>query len=73
MSFIKTAFFMKNVPGWERVLRLGLAAAAVIAAVMLGGTPGLLLGVAAAAFTATGLFGFCPMCALVGRRLPSQD
>ncbi len=63
--------YTKNVPGWERALRivigvlgLGWAAlnwqAALLPAV---------LGIMAATVAITGLFGFCPMCAMVGRKL----
>jgi Protein of unknown function (DUF2892) len=39
---------------------------------MPGTTAGYLIaGTGAVAFL-TGFFGFCPMCAMVGRRLPSQ-
>lgn len=44
-------FYVKNVQGWERVLRVVL---------------GLIV---AAGIVASGLVGFCPMCAMVGRRL----
>jgi hypothetical protein len=36
---------------------------------VLGGMWGSLLAVSAAGIVASGLFGFCPMCAMVGRRL----
>ncbi len=64
-------FFQKNLPLWERLLRvcLGLLVAGLgfLAAPDAGMTwvayaSGALLAV-------TGFFGFCPMCALAGRRL----
>ncbi|MYM29329.1 Protein of unknown function [Duganella sacchari] len=63
-------FYVKNVPGWERVLRvvLGLIVAAGALA-LLGGVWGTLLALSAAGIVASGLVGFCPMCAMVGRRL----
>ncbi|MFS2005672.1 DUF2892 domain-containing protein [Duganella sp. CT11-25] len=63
-------FYVKNVPGWERALRVvaGLIAMAIGYSV-LGGMWGSLLAVSAAGIVASGLFGFCPMCAMVGRRL----
>lgn len=63
-------FYVKNVPGWERVLRVlaGLLAAA-FGWFMLGGAAGVALALGAAGIVGSGLFGFCPMCALVGRRL----
>lgn len=63
--------YMKNVPGWERALRV-LAGLAMIA-YGLGGLPGsgagYLLAGAGAGAVLSGFFGFCPMCALAGRRL----
>ena len=46
-------FYVKNVPNRERMLRI-VAGGAAIGLTVLGGS---------------GLFGFCPMCAMVGRRL----
>jgi Protein of unknown function (DUF2892) len=65
--------FRKNLPGWERTMRI------VLGAVMIGyglvGLPAGSLGYAIAAggviAILTGFFGFCPMCAMVGRKLPS--
>ena len=72
-------FYRKNLPGWERAVRT-IGGVAMIAYGLLG-MPGLLsmpgtmtgyliAGTGAVAI-ATGFFGFCPMCAMVGRRLPS--
>jgi hypothetical protein len=62
--------YVKNVPNGERVLRVVLGAAAAGAALALvGGTAGWLLAASAGGLVASGLFGFCPACALVGRRL----
>ncbi len=61
--------YRKNLHSWEQVARVmvGIAAAA-------GGLwmwPDSLLGYAAAAsgvmFALTGIFGFCPACAMIGR------
>jgi hypothetical protein len=41
-------FYVKNVPGWERVLRV---------------VTGLIVAVSAAGIAASGLFGFCPTSA----------
>ena len=72
MSALKAAFFLKNISGWQRVLRLLLGAVGVAVGVGFGGPAGL-VGAASALFLAlTGVIGFCPMCALVGRRLPSK-
>lgn len=66
-------FYVKNVPTWERVLRVvtGLMVAAAALA-LLGGMWGTVLALSAAGIVASGLFGFCPMCAMVGRRLDKQ-
>lgn len=62
--------YVKNVPNGERVLRavLGLSAAGAALA-LLGGPVGWLLAASAVGLAVTGLLGFCPACALVGRRL----
>lgn len=63
-------FYAKNVPNAERVLRvLAGAVGAGLAVVFIGGTAGWLLAAGAAGLVASGLFGFCPACALVGRKL----
>lgn len=78
-------FYRKNLPGWERVMR-SVGGVVMIAYGLFGmpgplGVPGLLgmpgamagyliAGTGAVAIL-TGFFGFCPMCAMVGRRLPS--
>jgi len=64
-------FYFKNVPGWERVLRV-IAGLAMIACGLLGlkGLPiGYLLAGSGVLTMLTGFFGFCPMCAMAGRRL----
>ena len=63
-------FYVKNVPTWERVLRVmaGLAAAAW-GMLALGGLWGAVAALSAAGIVLSGLFGFCPACALVGRKL----
>ena len=68
-----SAFYVKNVPGWERALRLLLgAAAAAFALYSFAGPMGWLLAASAAGIAVTGLVGFCPMCAMVGRRLENK-
>jgi hypothetical protein len=70
-------FYRKNLPGWERVC--GRSGGVVMIAYGLFGMPGLLPGTMAGYLIAgtgavailTGFFGFCPMCAMVGRQLPS--
>ena len=66
-------FYRKNLPGWERAMRViggvGMIGYGLIG--MSGTTPGYLLAGAGLVAIATGFFGFCPMCAMVGRKLPS--
>lgn len=65
-----SAFYTKNVPSFERALRLVISVALVI-----GGLVGLvepwrpIVVAGGAAFALTGLFGFCPACAMIGRKL----
>jgi hypothetical protein len=64
-------FHVKNVPAWERILRVLTGVMALAFAAMSWGTSGIAVaaGVMGAALALTGLVGFCPMCAMVGRRL----
>lgn len=63
-------FYVKNVPGWERVVRVVAGLIAVIVGYsVLGGLWGTILALSAAGIVFSGLVGFCPMCAMVGRRL----
>lgn len=63
-------FYVKNVPTGERIVR-GVAgvAGAGLGVALLGGTAGWLVAAGALGFAVTGLFGFCPACAMVGRKL----
>jgi hypothetical protein len=63
--------YVKNVPGWERVVRLGMGAGLLGAAVIyFGASPtGWSVGGLGAMAAMSGLFGFCPACAMVGRKL----
>lgn len=67
-------FYVKNVPVWERWLRGVMGVALLIAPIAyLGWSPlGIALGVMGAMGVMTGLFGYCPMCAMVGRKLDSK-
>jgi hypothetical protein len=62
--------YVKNVPNGERAVRVvaGLAAVA-LGLLLLGGMGGWLVAAGAAGLVASGLFGFCPACAMVGRKL----
>ena len=66
-------FYAENLPGWERVVRTigGIAMIGYGLAGLSGTTPGYALAGAGVVAIATGFFGFCPMCAMVGRKLPS--
>ena len=69
-------FMERNVPGWERIVRIvtGLVAAGFGLWWMVSGA---LVGVVVIAsglgFAATGVVGWCPLCAMVGRTLPKTD
>jgi hypothetical protein len=66
-----TMWYVKNVPNGERVLRVlaGLAGAGASLAWLPAGWAW--TGAAAGAMTVlTGFVGFCPACAMVGRKLP---
>lgn len=67
-------FYVKNLPGWERTLRVVMGVMALAYAGMNWGTSALAvgLGLMGAVLALTGLFGFCPMCAMVGRKLDAQ-
>jgi Protein of unknown function (DUF2892) len=63
-------FYVKNVPNWERILRIVMGLMALGYAAMSWGSPlAVGAGVMGAVLSMTGLFGFCPMCAMVGRKL----
>lgn len=65
MLYLKT-----NLPGWERVLRVAMGIiVAVMAYQFAPGVIGSWIGVGTGVMLAvTGFVGFCPMCAMVGRR-----
>ena len=62
--------FTRNVPGWERATRallgIGLLAAAALMP-LTGWAPWAALA-AGATLIVTALAGFCPACAMIGRR-----
>ncbi|MFO1340932.1 MAG: DUF2892 domain-containing protein [Burkholderiaceae bacterium] len=64
-------WYVKNVPAGERVLRtLAGAVAAGVSLAWLAAPWGWLGAASAAGLALSGLVGFCPMCAMVGRKLP---
>lgn len=63
--------YRKNIYRWEQIFRIAAGVAVVIygAVAMPGDVIGY-LAIAAGGFIAlTGVFGFCPACAMVGRKL----
>lgn len=64
-------FYIKNVPAWERALRLLMGIGLLAAAIAYFGstTAGWTAGAAGAMAMMTGFVGFCPACALVGRKI----
>ncbi|HUW97381.1 MAG TPA: DUF2892 domain-containing protein [Acidiferrobacter sp.] len=62
--------YIKNVPQWERLTRIGLSIVmAVYGLGRIGGALGWIIVTAAAGILLTSILGFCPVCALAGRRL----
>ncbi len=62
--------YVKNVPAWERIVRLGVGVAlAGYGLAEVGGLWGVGILVGAMGLALSGLWGFCPACALAGRRL----
>lgn len=64
-------FYTKNVPGWERALRIVMGMMGLGFAYLNWGESALAvgMGIMGAMLAMTGLMGFCPMCAMVGRKL----
>ncbi|HEY4180093.1 MAG TPA: DUF2892 domain-containing protein [Kofleriaceae bacterium] len=68
-----SAFYVKNVPPAERALRVLVAAAVVVGALLWLASPwGPVVAAGGVGFALTGLLGFCPACAMVGRKLPAK-
>ncbi|WP_374565188.1 DUF2892 domain-containing protein [Ideonella sp.] len=66
-------WYAKNVPNGERVARVLCGVVSAGAAFALLSGPWAWLGAASAAgLTMSGLLGFCPACAMVGRKLPGS-
>jgi hypothetical protein len=63
--------YIKNVPGWERVVRALMGIGLIAASVAHFGstTTGWVVGAAGAMAAMSGMLGFCPACAMVGRKL----
>ena len=70
MLYLKT-----NLPRWERAIRVAMGIVIAVmayqfAATALGSWIGIGMGIM---FAVTGFVGFCPMCAMVGRRSIGTD
>jgi len=66
-------FYAKNLPTWERLIRLVAALATGACAAQFWGTPvGYVWAVVGIAMALTSVVGFCPMCALAGRRIETK-
>lgn len=68
-------FYAKNVPAWERILRVMMGLAMIAAGLMMfgGQATGYVLAAVGAMAALTGFVGYCPMCAMVGRKLDSKQ
>ena len=66
----RTMWYRKNVGGWERAARLiGGGLTLICGVVALHASPfGLLLSGAGVVTLFTGVFGYCPACAVAGRK-----
>lgn len=63
-------FYRKNIYGWEQWSRVVLGLVGVGSGlVFVGGVVGYLIAAAGLGLGVTGLIGWCPACAMVGRRL----
>lgn len=67
-------FYLKNLPVWERLLRAGIGIALLIGGLsgLMGMPRGYWLAGAGLVAMLTALVGFCPLCALAGRRLDRE-
>ena len=63
--------YVKNVPPAERVIRVLMGIGLLVAAVMWLGVnaKGFIVGAMGMMAALSGLVGWCPMCAMVGRKL----
>lgn len=67
---IRAAFFVKNVPTWERIVRIIVAITVIAIGLSFMAQPwNWFVAASGAGFALSGIFGFCPACALAGRRL----
>ena len=66
--------YAKNVPAFERLIRIvmGVAVAAAGLYLFKGGLLGYVMIGGGAMIALTGFVGFCPMCAMAGRKLAKR-
>ena len=65
-----SSLYVKNVPPVERVVRVGVAIATVAVALVLLKAPwSYLVAASSIGFSLTGFLGYCPACAMVGRKI----
>lgn len=65
--------YVKNLPLWERSLRIGAGALAASYAILIAdGVIAWIILAGGVGAALTGIFGFCPACALAGRRLEKR-
>lgn len=68
-------YFKTNLPGWERAIRIAMGVMLASLAYLFGPSSGwtwagITMGIMLAG---SGFIGFCPMCAMVGRRYVGND
>ncbi|MGU7785088.1 YgaP family membrane protein [Burkholderia sp. PU8-34] len=65
--------YVKNVPTLERIVRIVLGVVATaLSLTFLKGILSIAFALSAIGIVISGLIGFCPACAMVGRRLDKQ-
>lgn len=64
-------FYVQNLPNWERAMRVGMGLVLIAIAIVYLGKTAMGFGAGAMGVMAamSGMMGFCPACALAGRRL----
>jgi hypothetical protein len=66
-------FYRKNIYSWEQWSRVVLGLVGIGAGlVLVGGVAGYFIAAAGLGIGVTGLIGWCPACAMVGRRLKGE-
>lgn len=67
-------YYVRNLPGWERILRIVVGVVS-LAYILTHWELSYAIGIAffAAMLSLSGLIGFCPMCAMIGRKLDNTE